>query len=110
MALEGDIQAALGALVSGRCYPLVNTNTAIVSPYITYQVISSSPNNISIEEDRVRVQIDLLAKTYGEVKALRNSAKAAMNAFKNSARIMDFDGYEPASKEFRATLEYYIWQ
>lgn len=110
MALEGDIQAALGALVNGRCYPLINTSATIVSPYITYQVISSSPNNISVNEDKVRVQIDIWAKTYGEAKSLRNAAKTAMNVFKNSARIMDFDGYEPASKEFRVTLEYYIWQ
>lgn len=110
MALEGDIQAALGALVSGRCYPVVNTSATIVSPYITYQVISSIPGNISLNEDRVRIQIDVWAKTYGDSKALKAAVKNVMDVFDGSARIMDFDGYESASKEYRVTMEYYIWQ
>ncbi len=34
--VEASIQSTLGALVSGRCYPLVNTSATITAPYITF--------------------------------------------------------------------------
>jgi hypothetical protein len=114
MTIEATIQTLMGALVSGRCYPLINTSTTIVSPYITYQVIHASPLLVtenSEDPERIRLQIDIWATTYGAAKALAASVKAVIDtatAFA-SALEMSMDMYEDVSKEYRVMIEFYIW-
>lgn len=110
--VEANIQSTLGALVSGRCYPLVNTSATITAPYIIYQVINRSALTITPPIVKaMRVQVDLFASTYGAAQALLASIEAAMEAATTfeSSLIMSMDGYEEVSKEYRVTLDYYIW-
>jgi hypothetical protein len=114
MTIEATIQTLLGALCSGRCYPLINTSANIVSPYITFQVISSSPMLVtenSADPEKMRLQIDVWAETYGAAKTLAASVKTAIDtstAFA-SALEMSMDLYEEESKEYRVMIEFYIW-
>lgn len=113
MAIEGQIQALLGALVSGRCYPIINTSTDIVSPYITFQVIDESPVTVVKAPDNIEnrlVQIDIWAETYGTAKSLEKQVKAAMNAASiANSPVASQDLYEAVSKEYRVLMEYSVW-
>lgn len=113
MAIEGTIQALLASLVSGRCYPLVNTSATIVKPYITYQVVSNVPT-VSLTgpsglENR-RVQIDIWSDTYGASKALEIQVKAAMNSapFVNIP-LLSQDFYEEETKLYRVSVDFSVW-
>jgi hypothetical protein len=114
MTIEGTIHTLLSPFVAGRCYPIINTSTTIVSPYITYQVISASPLLVtenSADPEKMRVQVDVWATTYGEAKTLAKSVKSAIGASKEfaSALEMSMDMYEEVSKEYRVMIEFYIW-
>lgn len=113
MAIEGQIQALLGALVSGRCHPIVNQSATIAYPYITYQVISKAPLNTLEGASGLtlcRVQIDVFAKTYGAAKALAESAKTAVvMAGVNGVQVFSFEQFEDEVNAYRVTLEYEIW-
>ena len=111
---EADLQALLGALVGGRCYPVVNTQPTVVSPYITFQVIYSAPllvTDVSTGRQRARLQIDVWAATYGGAKGLAKQVKEAMDGVGAvpNALLDAQDLYEEVSKEYRALLEYAIW-
>lgn len=113
MAIEGDIQALLAPLVSGRCYPLVNTSTAIVKPYLTFQVVSNVPT-VSLDgpsnlENR-RVQIDVWADTYGAAKSLEATIKTTMqgSSFVNIP-LLTQDFYEEETKLYRVSMDFSVW-
>jgi len=109
--IESQLQTLLGNLATGRCYPLINTSTAIVTPYITYQVIHSSLMTVVSDKEKMRVQIDVFATTYGAAKSLAQSVKSVIDtaSFAGTSLIMNMDLYEEASKEYRVMLEFYIW-
>jgi hypothetical protein len=110
--VEANIQTKLGALCAGRCYPLINPAPVLGQSYIVFQEIFGRDMMITPpEKQEYRVQIDVYAATYGSVKTLAASAKSAMdNATEFATSMIDrFDGYEEISKEYRQTLEYYIW-
>lgn len=113
MAIEGQIQALLGALVSGRCYPIVNTSTDIVSPYITFQVVAATPE-VTLSgpsgTENMRVQVDVWAETFGGSKLLASQVKAAMQtaSFVN-VPVMSQDRYEEVTQEYRVSMDYSIW-
>ena len=113
MAIEGQIQALLGALVSGRCYPIINTSTDIVSPYITFQVITNSPETMVEAPEDIEnrlIQIDIWAETYGTAKSLEKQVKATMNAASiANSPVASQDLYEAVSKEYRVLMEYSVW-
>jgi len=110
---EATLQTLLGNLVSGRCYPLINQSTTIVSPYITFQEIHAAQyievDNPTDPEVK-RIQIDVWAMTYSAAKTLAGQVKTAMQgaSFQN-VPIMFQDLYEEVSKEYRVLLEYSIW-
>ena len=113
MAIEGQIQALLGALVSGRCYPVINTSTDIVSPYITFQVIATNPDVVldgpNGLENRM-IQIDIWAENYTTSKSLEAQVKTAMKAASFSNIPIGYrDLYEEASREYRVLMEYSVW-
>jgi hypothetical protein len=113
MAIEGDIQSLLATLVSGRCYPLVNTSTTIIKPYITYQVVSSVPT-VSLDgpsglENR-RTQVDVWADTYGAAKALEIAVKSAMQgAYFVNIPLLAQDFYEEETKLYRVSMDFSVW-
>ena len=112
MAAESDIQAVLGALVTGRCYPLL-APANVVKPYITYQVISNVPS-VTLDgptgtENR-RLQIDIFDKTYSGVKVLEESAKAAMAiATVTNVPLSTGDLFEGETQLYRVIMDYSIW-
>lgn len=113
MAIEGQIQSLLGSLVSGRCYPVVNRSVDIVSPYITFQVITATPE-VTLDgpcgTENLRVQIDVWAETFGASKSLASQVKAAMQtaSFVN-VPIMSQDLFEEVTQEHRVSMDYSIW-
>lgn len=112
MPVEGDLQTALGALVSGRAYP-VEAPEFCETPYIVYTVISNIPE-LSLDgptgaENR-RMQIDIWGGSYGAVKALEVAVKAAMAAsLIVNVPISIMDGYEPETRLHRVMMEYSVW-
>jgi hypothetical protein len=112
VAIEGDVQTVLAALVAGRCYPLVAPDSP-VKPYIIYQVISNPTLN-SLEGDmglsRRRFQVDVWADTYGAAKGLAKAATLAMAAaaFSN-IKLGDHDAYDPETKARGVSLDFSIW-
>jgi len=109
--IEASIQMLLGALCSNRCYPLINTQPTIVSPYITFQVIDGTPYKLGTTTEKIRLQVDVWASTYGAAKTLAASVKTAINGatFAGTSLITNMDLYEEVSKEYRVLLEFYIW-
>jgi hypothetical protein len=109
--INATLQTLLGALVAGRCYPVINTANTVTSPYITFQLVYANQNLGTHEYDRY--QIDVWATTFGAAKTLAGQVKAAMKAAAVSSfaneHIGNQDLYEEVSKEFRVMLEYYIW-
>jgi hypothetical protein len=113
MAVEGDLQTLLGALVSGRCYPVTAPDSP-TKPYITYQVISNVPLvNLDGPEglENRRVQIDIWGDSYGAVKTLEVSVKSAMAgaSFTNVPLPSPGEGYESDTKLYGVTMDYSVW-
>jgi hypothetical protein len=111
---EADLTTLLGALCSSRCYPLINTSLAVVSPYITFQVIRAVPlfvtGSSSNGRQEGRVQIDVWGLTFGSAKTLAASVRTAMDGWTIPNSIIDSqDLYEEVSKEYRVLLEYSVW-
>ncbi len=109
---EATLQTLLGNLCSGRCYPLINTQLTIVSPYITFQKIIGTPD-LDLEgpgRENVRMQIDVWGTTFNSAKTLAESIKTAMLSASFVNVPLGFqDLYEEVSKEYRVLLEYSIW-
>ena len=108
---EATLKTALGALCSNRCYAVVNDSPTITLPYVTFQVIADQELLLTFPgRDWKRIQVDVWGKTYDEAKALAALAETAVEtAFPASSKNMGFDGYEEVSREYRHTLDYYIW-
>lgn len=112
MSVEGDIQSVLATLVSGRAYP-IEAPQFCERPYIVYTVISNVPQ-LSLDgptgaENR-RIQIDVWGDSYGAVKALEISIKAAMAASAVvNVPLSTMDGYEPETGLYRIMVEYSVW-
>lgn len=83
-------------------------------PYVTYQRIASNVNNVlsgppSI--DNMRMQIDVMARTYAESQTLAQAIIASMQAWPvQNVLISNYDLYEQDVQVFRVLLEFSIWQ
>jgi len=116
MTIEATIQTALGALVSGRCYPLVAPDP-VIKPYIIYSVISDVDENLLDDNDtgfsNARYQVDVYTTSYGETKALGGKAgtiKAAwIAAFPQSIRLSYQELHEPDTQLYRITMDFSLW-
>lgn len=112
MAVEGDLQTLLAALVSGRAYPMVAPQ-GVVKPYIIYHVVSNVPS-VSLDgpngtENR-RMQVDVWADTYGGAKTLEGQVKAAMAAASIvNVPLSTRDEYESETQLFRVSMDYSVW-
>ena len=112
MSIEKNVQSTLGALVSGRCYPLVSPEKP-VTPYLIYQNVANTPEvtlSDGIPISNTRMQIDCYAKTYGEVKSLSDAVQNAMaNASYTNVPLMQQDLYESDVKLYRVQMDYSLW-
>lgn len=118
MSTESTIQTALGALVSGRCYPL-NAPDPVVKPYIVFSVISDvSENDLDGDVNgnslsNARIQVDVYHTTYGACKAIGGkggTARIAMKtAFPQSVHLASRELYEQDTQLYRITSDFSIW-
>jgi hypothetical protein len=112
MAIEGDIQTILAALVSGRAYPMVAPDP-VTKPYIVYQIISDVMENTLkgyAGKSNKRVQVDVYHTSYGAVKTLMESIRSAMaaSAIKN-LHLSTQDLYESEVQLYRISMDYSVW-
>ncbi len=113
MSIELDIQTLLGALVSGRCYPLVAPDS-VVKPYITFQVITEKELVVldgPTGTENKTVQVNVWAKTYGEAKTLKQSIKDVMKTavFANIPIPGGGDRYEPETQLYGEITDFSVW-
>lgn len=117
MIIEAGIFTRLQALVTGRCYvnAFPQSPTTPVFPAIVYHRISTVPgedicgNGDDAEAD-VRIQIDMVTKSYGATVTLRDQVKTAMADFDPPA-IWDGEQwfYEPETKTHQCSLDYLFY-
>lgn len=87
MSAETEFQAAvigdatLGGLIGVRCYPNKARGTATL-PYIVYRSISDNPyaSGENAAENRMRIQSDIHAASYSELKSIRNALRSLCTA------------------------------
>lgn len=117
MSIEDDIFNALKALVSNRVYPLTFAQPGGLLPTwpaIRYTLVDAETGATvcgdgDTDADTVRVQLDLVDKTYGAARALRLSAIAAMKTLPTPAtRDSEGEEFDAATKTFRVRLDYLI--
>jgi len=113
MPVEGDLQTALGALVSGRAYPAGDVPELCETPYIAYSVVTNVPM-VSLDgptgAERRRVQVDVYGSSYGVVKALESSVKSAMAAAAIvNVPLYTMDEHEPETRLHRVVMEFSVW-
>lgn len=115
MAVEVDIFAVLNnqTAAAGRVFPLLRgEGTAL--PAVVYSRVGNAPVTSlqgSSGLDQVRIQIDCYATTYAGAKNLAASIRPLLeNADFKALMQTDFDFYEPDTKVFRVTQDYYCWQ
>lgn len=118
MAVEGDIQALLEPLANGGAWPCVNNADSPAPPYIVYTVVSKTPS-VSLTgpngTEKLRVQIDVYARSYEEVKEIEAAIKTAFigTAGFNSAScanvpISSQDLYEDDTRLYRVSMDYSV--
>lgn len=109
--IEAKLNTALESLVDGRVFPSV-LPMGFALPAIVYITSGVDPNNTicgASDDEEVRIQVDLYAKTMKEVLSLRKQVFTAIEgAFESVIRMNDFDGYEPDTKLFRRIIEFSI--
>ena len=112
MAIEGDIQSILAALVTGRCYPMFAPDP-VTKPYIVYQVISDvQESNLDgyAGISNKRIQVDVYSTTYGGSKTLASSVKTSMsNASFSNIHLSSQDLYEQDTQLYRISMDFSIW-
>lgn len=113
MSVESTIQSTLGALVSGRCYPLIAPDP-VTAPYIVFAVISDVPET-TLEGAEVqshkRIQVDAYAAGYGAAKTLNESIKAAMAGVTTftSVPTLSQDMIDPDVQLYRVSTDFSVW-
>ncbi len=115
MAVEVDIFAVLSnqTAAGDRVYPLLRGEGTGL-PALVYTRVGNAPvNSLSGSSglDQVRVQVDCYAATYNDAKSLAASVRPLLEGAPFKALLQtDFDFYEPDTKVFRVTQDYYCWQ
>lgn len=115
MSYEQDIFTALGPLVGSRVAPVTFPQPPAVPtwPAIRYTFVDTVPviDLCGDGDDStafVRVQIDVVAKEFKQVRALRLQVMAAMALFSPPAilEISASGGFDTETKTFREILDY----
>lgn len=110
MSILTDIKTAVGALVSGRCYP-INAPEKPAAPYAVYFQVANAPevtleNTVPIEN--TRVQVDVYAKTYAEAQSLAAQVRTAMMGL-TAVPLLSVDLFEQEVKLYRVAQDFSIW-
>lgn len=117
MSIESDLYQALRGLVSDRVYPLTFPQglTLPVWPAIRYAFVSADAatdlcgDNGDVTAD-VRVQVDAVALTFKDMRALRLQVLSAMEDFDPPAIWSgDFEEFDAETKTFRCSLDFVIY-
>lgn len=115
MTMQQDLFTLLstGATdAAARVYP-VTAPAATVRPYLTYQRISASPENILSGSSglvNTRLQIDMFADTYAAAQALAAQVAILMAAWVlQTVSLSAQDLYEAEEKLHRVSADYSIW-
>lgn len=117
MSVESDLNTALKSLVSNRMYPNTFPQAPAVPtwPAIRYSRISAIPSldicgDGGDDQADVRMQLDLVASSFGEVQTLRTSVMNALVTFDPPA-IWDGESneYDSETKTHRCTLDYIFY-
>lgn len=114
--ISAVVFTALGPLVSNRVYPNTfpqpDNNQPPVWPSIRYTVISRDPIQDICgtdygDTDDTRVQVDVVAKTYGAMITLRDQVSVAMDGLSPPVRRQnEFETYDVETKTHRAVMEF----
>jgi hypothetical protein len=120
MTLEANLyenlknDSGVAALVADRIYVAIAPQEAIM-PAIIFHIISTVPENgLSgfLGLDKVRVQVDAWAKTYKEARNIQIAARlaiAASTVFKAICIESREQQYEPQTKHYAISSDWYIW-
>lgn len=114
-----SIQTQLFTLLStgstgagARVYPLTATDNA-VTPYITYQRISTNSENVMSGSSglaNTRLQIDVYADTYLLANTVADQVDNLLNAWAvTNVSVSVQDLYEDAVKLYRVSMDFSIW-
>jgi len=117
MTIKTDLIAALGPLVTNRCYFDVYTQSpttpvwpAIRLSFISGEIAADICGSGTDQTDSIRVQIDVAALKGTERDTLRAAIRTAMSTFtppavlEGSAR----EGYDADLKVYQASMDYVI--
>ena len=112
MIIEETLETLLKPLATGSCWPLVAPDKP-ATPYIVYQNISNTPEvtlSDGVPINNTRMQIDVYAKSYKDVKAVAAAVVTAMAtaAFTN-VPLQNQDLYEQDVKLYRVQMDYSLW-
>jgi hypothetical protein len=117
MTIEADIFMKLQSLVSGHCYTSTfpQAPATPVFPAIRYTRVSAAPGEDLLgdggdETADVRMQLDLVAKSFGAMTTLRDQVMVAMKNFDPPA-VWDseFRDYDFETKTHRCVLDYLFY-
>ncbi len=112
------IHQTLGPLVHGRCYPntFAQPNGGPPTwPAIRYTLISSNPaadicGTAGTNLDDTRVQLDVVAKTYGAAAVLRDQVVAAMQSLSPPCiRDGGFETFDDETKTHRVVMDFVFY-
>lgn len=96
--------------IDGRIWPLFLPEKGVY-PAITYQNITEIPHNHlkgASDVENSRLQIDIWAESYGEVKELFQEVKTSMNGI-SSLLIGTRHEYEENTKLYRVSADFSVW-
>lgn len=112
--IQEQLAAQIGSAVGGRVYPILAPQPSTL-PYITYQRISNSVNNVLSGNgnppiDNTRFQVDVWDVSYAAAQATAAAVKVAMLAWSvQNVLLLEYDLYEQEVRIFRVLLEYSTW-
>lgn len=110
MSILTDIKTAVGALVAGRCYPLIAPEKP-VAPYAVYFQVANAPEvtmETTVPVENSRIQVDIYAKTYAEAQSLAESTRDAMMTL-GAVPLLSVDLFEQEVKLYRVAQDFSIW-
>lgn len=116
MSIEADLFTILGPLVDNRCYPLTFplNPPRPMWPAIRYTVVSAVPaialcGDTGDEGADFRIQLDCVAMSFFDARALRQAVMDAMRVFEPLAvNENSFSNFDPETKAYDEVLEYEI--
>ncbi len=114
MSIEADLTTALSGIVSDRFYaetfPQTDTPVWPAMRYLLWAVpLGDLCGDGDDSDNDARVQLDLVAVGYAELRALRLQVRTVMAAFDPPAIQEDeVPGFDPETKTHRCVLTYML--